>query len=543
MVVNRKVGGGLLVLAALLVALPPMWAQGTRPLTEENLTTLLQLRIDDSAITSKLKQAGITFVVDDATVERLKKAGASEVVITATRGAPTVSAKPVQSGGAITYQDVLKLLQLGVDEQAVMKRLEKSPTLFLLDSSQVEELKQAGATETLLKAMQQTRSRNPSDGPKVTDFAIVLDCSGSMGEQTRDGQVKIDVAKQVVSELISKMPEKLRVTFVIYGYDRDLNCQAVQVSRPLSPLDFSGKSELISLIGSLRPVANTPIALALETAGHELAKNDAPCGLILLTDGKETCGGNPAEVASALARRLNLSYGVNVIGFDVQNDERESLAEIARAGKGKYYNAQNAAELIEIVRRLQKELEIVARPAPTANQVHVGTARLIEILPPAIQLPQMASIYLTRPGVDRMAIQVDNVAKIANYAQNLRIPPTVKLDRFDLWWAPEQGRAIKMIKELAVDETTASIKLEEHLGLLRLTGKNLPGASAVLVTPVGTASFATRAEAVQSASGYGKDLIVAPGQYDVWIEPSDGGKSEKVAEKVDVTAGKATVIN
>ena len=265
---------------------------------------------------------------------------------------------------------------------------------------------------------------------------------------------------------------------------------------------------------------------------------------MLLTDGKETCGGNPTDVASTLAGKLNLSYGINVIGFDVQDDERESLAQIARAGKGKYYNAQSAAELIEVVRGLQKELEIVAQPAPTANKIHVGTARTIKIQPPAVQLPEMGSIFLTRSGVDRLAIQVDNVARIAKYAQSLRIPATVKLDRFDLWWVPEQGgRAVKMVKELILEDAAVSLKPDEYLGLVRLTGKNLPAASVILVTPVGTPSFATRAEAVQSTSSYGKDLVVAPGQYDVWIEPSDGSKSEKVAEKVDVSAGKASVID
>lgn len=156
----------------------------------------------------------------------------------------------------------------------------------------------------------------------------------------------------------------------------------------------------------------------------------------------------------------------------------------------------------------------------------------------------MGSIYLTRPGVDRLAIQVDHVARIGKYAQSLRIPPSVKLDHFDLWWVPEQGgRAIKMVKELALEEAMVSLKPEEYVGLLRLTGKNLPTASVILVTPVGTQSFATRAEAVQSTSSYGKDLVVPPGQYDIWIEPSDGGKSEKVAEKVDITAGNATVID
>ncbi len=282
---------------------------------------------------------------------------------------------------------------------------------------------------------------------------------------------------------------------------------------------------------------------ALETAGRELARNDAPCGLVLLTDGKETCGGNPAEVARGLASRLPLSYGVNVIGFDVQNDEHDSLEEIARAGKGKYYNAETAAQLIEIVRGVQEELEIVARPAPTGSTLRLSAARFVEVRFPSIQLPQLEWIYLAPAGTGAMALRVDNVARIGRYGQKLRIPPSVTAKRFDLWWVPERGRAVRMISNLTLDEANTSIRPEEHLGLVRLKGANLPAASLVILTPVGTASFATRAQAAQSAPGYGTDLVVAPGQYDLWIEPADGGKSEKLAEKLDVTAGKATVID
>ena len=56
---------------------------------------------------------------------------------------------------------------------------------------------------------------------------------------------------------------------------------------------------------------------------------------------------------------------MNVIGFDVQDDERAALAEVARAGKGKYYNAATAAELIDVVRGLQKELKQPVRGLPT----------------------------------------------------------------------------------------------------------------------------------------------------------------------------------
>jgi hypothetical protein len=460
-------------------------------------------------------------------------------------GAPSAEVNATKSGAnqAITYQEVVKLFNLGLGENDVLKVLAKSPTIFTLDANQIEELKKAGASEKVLSTMQRGRPQPAGERPNVTDFAIVLDCSGSMAELTRDGQVKMEVAKRVLSELIAKMPEKLKVTFVIYGHDRDLGCQAVQVARSLSELDASGKSELASAITGLRPVGGTPIALALDVAGKELAKNDAVCGLVLLTDGKETCGGNPAEVAATLAGKLRINYGVNVIGFDVQNDERTSLEEVARAGKGKYYNAQTAGELVEIVKGLQKELNVVAVPAPTGRKVTLKTARLVQINPPTIELPALESIYLARSGLDRMALRADHIARISKYGQSLRIPPTVKAEKFDLWWVPETGRAIRMKKDMVATEETATIKPEECLGIVRMTGKNLPGASVVLVTPVGTASFATRAEAVQSAPGYGKDMVVAPGDYDLWIEPADGGRSERVAEGLTVEAGKATVVD
>jgi Mg-chelatase subunit ChlD len=541
MVAFGKASETALFVMLVVVAWAPVRGQGNTPLSEANLTKLIELQIDDDVIAAKLKKAGIDFVADPAAIERLKKSGAAESVLNAVREAGARGSLPA-GGKAISYQDVVKLLQLGLDENEILKRLERSPTIFTLDAAQVQELKQAGATEALITAMQRSRAQSAPDGPKVTDFAIVLDCSGSMAELSRDGQIKMNVAKQVVTELVAKMPEKLRVTFVIYGHDRDLNCQAVQVCRPLSALDAAGKSELASSIAGLRPIGGTPIALALEVAGKELAKNDAPCGLVLLTDGKETCGGNPAEVARTLAGNLRLSYGVNVIGFDVQDDERNGLAGIADAGKGKYYNAQTAAELVEIVKGLQKELQVVARPAPTGRKVLLGAARFVQINPPAIELPALESLYLAGSGVDRMALRADHVARIDQYGKSLRIPPSVKVEKFDLWWVPQQGRAVRISKDLAVDETTLIIKPEEHLGLVRVTGKGLPAASVILLTPVGTANFATRAAATQTSAGYGKDMVVPPGDYDLWIEPSDGGKSERVAERLKVEAGKATVV-
>jgi len=259
---------------------------------------------------------------------------------------------------------VLHLLSLGIGEDAILQRLQQSPTVFTLDAAQVAALKQAGASERLLSAMAGNRP-TPQPAGDVTDFAIVLDCSGSMMEATPEGQSKMQEAKKVVTDLMEKIPDGLRLTFIVYGQDKKLECQSVKVMRELSTIDAAGKSALAAAIASLEPAGATPIALALQTAGKELAKNDAYCGLALITDGKETCHGDPTAEAAALAKNLKLTFGVNVIGFDVNPDERQSLEAVAKAGHGKYYNAQSAAEFDQAVETLHGELmQVAASPIP-----------------------------------------------------------------------------------------------------------------------------------------------------------------------------------
>jgi len=266
----------------------------------------------------------------------------------------------------ITYQDVLKLLELKIDEQEILKRLEKSPTIFTLDVSQVDELKKAGASEKLLQAMAGKRTGTASSGD-ITDFAIILDCSGSMIDKTREGPTKMEVAKKVVADLIAKIPNGRRLTFIVYGHDLKLECKAIKVVRPLSEIDDAGKAELRDFIKTLQPVGHTPIARSLQIAGQELAKNKAACGLILITDGMETCHGDPNAEAARLAKELNLAFGLHIIGFDVDPKELEAVKEIARAGKGKYYDARSAKGLTEVLKGLEEKL-VESAPPPRADR-------------------------------------------------------------------------------------------------------------------------------------------------------------------------------
>ena len=512
--------------------------QASRPLSEKSLSELVDLQIDEGAILSKVKQQGIDFNPDVTSLNRLKKAGASLALLDAVKSAKSGQA----AARAVTYQDVLKLLELGLDEPSILKRLQASPTHFTLDTAQLAELKNANASDAVLAAMRGDRVPARADNPRVTDFAIVLDCSGSMSEKTSDGQSKMVEAKRVVTELVNRLPESLRVTLIVYGYDRDLNCQAVKVARALAPLDASGKSDLNAQVAALQPVGGTPIASALELAGRELARNDSPCGMVLISDGKETCNGDPAAVAAALASRLKLSFGLHVVGFDVQGDEQASLAAIAKAGKGRYFNAQTAADLNKSIDGLRRDLEIQTKPAELGSRIKVARARLVKFLPSKVELPPMQSFHVTHVGTDRMALGVQHVARGVSYGQIVRIEASEKAESFDVWWTPVKGKSVRIAKALPITEPSIEIQPADYLGLVRVTGANLPKTALIMLTPPGTESFATRANNIQTTDRYGNDMALPAGVYDLWVEPSDGSRSERVVEKLEVVAGKVTVI-
>lgn len=64
-----------------------------------------------------------------------------------------------------------------------------------------------------------------------------------------------------------------------------------------------------------------------------------------MTDGIETCGGDPVAAARAL-KESGIAVTVDVVGFDVASSaEQAALRQVAEATGGEYADAQGAAEL------------------------------------------------------------------------------------------------------------------------------------------------------------------------------------------------------
>jgi len=284
-----------------------------------------------------------------------------------------------RSDAAVTYQDVLKLLEGGTPEAEILDRLAKSPTLFTLDTQQIDALKKAGATEKVLRFMQAGASGVASTSD-VANLAIILDCSGSMRDRTREGPSKMEAAKRLVTKLLRDIPNGKRLAFLVYGHNVEQKCQAIKVMHALRELDDAGKEELAQQISELRPMGWTPIALSLRAAGQELAKSDGLAGVILITDGMETCNGDPNAEAARLASDPRMTFGIHIVGFGVEPQEMAAVEAIAHAGKGKFYDADSATKLEPALGELARKIEKPApAPRPTAdikmagNETRAGT--------------------------------------------------------------------------------------------------------------------------------------------------------------------------
>lgn len=168
---------------------------------------------------------------------------------------------------------------------------------------------------------------------------LVLDASGSMWGQI-EGKSKIAIAKEVLADLIKELPDQSRVGLVAYGHRSKADCNDVEDLVPLMPLD---KKALIAKIEVISPKGKTPITLSIRQTAEKLQRVEEETVIILVSDGKETCEGDPCALVKEL-KAAGIRFAMYVIGFDVTEEEKEQLACMAEAGGGQYYTAKSAQE-------------------------------------------------------------------------------------------------------------------------------------------------------------------------------------------------------
>jgi Ca-activated chloride channel family protein len=204
-----------------------------------------------------------------------------------------------------------------------------------------QEIEGTGATKT--RAGEKTTGKATVEANSLTDgpaaIMFILDASGSMWGQI-GGQPKIAIAKAVLTDLINDLPDDSHAGLVAYGHRRKRDCQDVEELVSLQPID---KKSLIAKIKAIGPKGKTPITLSIRKTAEKLKSIEEETTIILVSDGKETCEGDPCALVKEL-KAAGIRFTMYVIGFDVSEEEKAQLECIAQAGGGQYFTAKTAQE-------------------------------------------------------------------------------------------------------------------------------------------------------------------------------------------------------
>ena len=227
---------------------------------------------------------------------------------------------------------------------------------------------------------------NLQDPKGVSNLYIeyILDASGSMLDLLSDGVAKRDAAKEVLIEHLLTFPPETHFGLRAYGHrlkwedDKEASCQDIEL---VAPIEIAQLTEIADWLQDFETLGMTPLHASVEQGLEDFDTSDPARlnNLILISDGIETCAGDPCRMVE-LAKREGVNFNIHVVGLAVDGPTRAQLSCIADEGGGVYYDVLSSedlqAALQAIADDVREEEEIVPyddatqtaiAPAPTAT--------------------------------------------------------------------------------------------------------------------------------------------------------------------------------
>lgn len=187
--------------------------------------------------------------------------------------------------------------------------------------------------------------------PEKTRLLFLLDASGSMFAEW-EGEMRMDVAKRMLIDLVDSLraDPNLELALRVYGHQyhrRFKNCQDTQLEVAFAAQNHN---QIIGKLRTLQPSGVTPIAYSLEQAANDFKVDpDYRNVVIILTDGIESCDGDPCAVSLALQQQ-RIFLKPFVIGLGMEKDFAEAFACV-----GQYYDARNVNEFRQVLNDILRQ--------------------------------------------------------------------------------------------------------------------------------------------------------------------------------------------
>lgn len=196
---------------------------------------------------------------------------------------------------------------------------------------------------------------------------LVLDASGSMNAKLPNGETRMGVAQRAVKGVAGALAAETAVSLRMYGAKSaasQKNCQDTHVAVPFAPASGNG-SAISAAVDGAKAQGWTPIALSLTEAAADFPGGSKTRVVVLVSDGKETCQGDPVLAARALAAK---GITIHTVGFVVDTAARGQLQAVARATGGSYFDAPTGPELPELLKSALVTCPKVVAKIPTRSE-------------------------------------------------------------------------------------------------------------------------------------------------------------------------------
>lgn len=181
--------------------------------------------------------------------------------------------------------------------------------------------------------------------PNKTRILFLLDGSGSMLAPW-ENTTRIMAAKRLLANMVDSLRtnENLELALRVYGHQFPRREQHCEDSKLEVAFGKDNHQNIITSLMQLKPKGNTPIAYSLTQAANDFPKDGNYRNIIIIiTDGLESCGGDPCEVSLALQKK-NIFLKPFVIGIGMNKEYETQFGCL-----GQFFDAKDISAFREVL--------------------------------------------------------------------------------------------------------------------------------------------------------------------------------------------------
>ncbi len=218
----------------------------------------------------------------------------------------------------------------------------------------------------------------PAAAQEQPNLMIVFDGSGSMWGQV-GGRTKIELARQALSSVLSEASPDLQIGMMAYGHRVRGQCSDIELMVPMGPA-VQTVPRILDGAARMNPRGMTPLTDAVLMAARRMGHTEQAATVVLLTDGIETCGGDPCALGRQLAAE-GIDFRAHVVGFDLSDAEQRQVSCLAQETGGMFIAASNATELRDaLAQTLALAPQATPQPAPEPEPDPAMLPRPVELI-------------------------------------------------------------------------------------------------------------------------------------------------------------------